>query len=65
MSLKVKIGSVIYDAEDQPIMLILDDVSKGHIQDMASDGIKYCVYPENTSEEIIIAFMANKEEGNA
>lgn len=52
--MKVKIGDTIYDAEQEPIMVILSDSDKKNIQNMLPECTKYCAYPETgyTQEEI-------------
>ncbi|MEE9572143.1 MAG: hypothetical protein V3W20_03770 [Candidatus Neomarinimicrobiota bacterium] len=44
--MKVKIGNKIYNAETEPIMVILNKGEKQQIADMAPDATKYCQYPE-------------------
>lgn len=44
--MKVKIGNKFYDANDEPIMIILNDKEKNDINSMASHIYKYCVYPD-------------------
>ena len=44
--MKVKIGDTIYDAQDQPIMVILNDQDKKNITEMPAGSYKYCGYPE-------------------
>lgn len=58
--MKVKIKDTIYDAEQEPIMLILSEQDKQNIQDMLPEATKYCVYPDTMSEEAVSNFMENK-----
>lgn len=44
--MKVKIGNKIYNSNDEPIMLILEDEDKQNIANMIKSDTKYCVYPE-------------------
>lgn len=44
--MKVKIGDIIYDSEDQPILLILTDADKKNISGMVTTAHKYCSYPD-------------------
>jgi hypothetical protein len=51
--MKVKIDNKIYDAKDQPIMVILNKGGKQQIADMHPDATKYCQYSIGfTPEEI-------------
>jgi len=57
--MKVKIGDVIYDSDEEPIMLILDEYNKQDIADMIDEDYKvYCVYPDDMEEEEIEYFMS-------
>lgn len=44
--MKVKIGNKIYDAENEPVMIILDKEAKEQIAQMHGDCFKYCQYPD-------------------
>ena len=44
--MKVKVGDKIYNAEEEPIMVILTKGDKKLIADMADDATKYCSYSE-------------------
>lgn len=55
--MKVKTGDKVYDAEDQPIMLILTAADKKNIQRMPEENSKYCVHPTGYSDEEIDEFM--------
>jgi hypothetical protein len=59
--MKVKIGTRIYDANDQPIMLILDQQDKANITNMAPEATKYCAYPENFDETEIKTWMKTND----
>ena len=43
--MKVKIGNKIYDAEKEPIMIIINKAEKQQITNMHPDATKYCQYP--------------------
>ena len=55
--MKVKINDVIYDSNDQPVMVVLTDKDKDNITNMHKDNAKYCVYPDSTPEEAVTTFM--------
>jgi len=55
--MKVKIGDKIYDASEEPIMLILTQEDRKNIENMNSDATKYCAFPDNTSLEFVKEFM--------
>jgi len=56
--MKVKIADKIYDANDQPIMVILTNAERKQIADMDlnSQG-KYCQYPEGMNRKEISEWM--------
>jgi hypothetical protein len=52
---KVKIGHTIYDADKEPIMIILNDKDKENLKLMQEDATRYCAYPDSdewTSEKV-------------
>jgi len=55
--MKVKIDGEVYDAESEPIMLILSDEDKKNIANMLSHCTKYCAFPKGMTEEEIKEFM--------
>lgn len=55
--MKVKIGDKIYDANEEPIMLILNDVDKENINNMDWDATKYIAFPKDMSQEDLDKFM--------
>lgn len=55
--MKVKIGNTIYDANDQPIMVILSEEDKRNISNMYEECTKYCAAPDGTTEEEFNSFM--------
>ena len=55
--MKVKIGNIIYDSNDQPIMLILDENDRENISQMEEKATKYCSFPDGSPEEEIKKFM--------
>jgi hypothetical protein len=58
----VKIGDREYSSEREPLMIVLDDVEKQHINDMLSECHKYCSAPESMPEAEIRAFMTLDED---
>lgn len=55
--MKIKVGNKIYDAEDEPIMIILTDKDKKNIKNMLPTATKYCSYPDNYDSDDIRKFM--------
>lgn len=55
--MKVKIDDVLYDSDDQPIMVVLSSQEKGNIADMAPEAFMYCCYPEGMPMESVVEFM--------
>jgi hypothetical protein len=55
--MKVKIGDKIFDSEEEPIMIILNEGDKRNISSMHEDVTKYCTFPENWNIEDIKEFM--------
>lgn len=55
--MKVKIGDQVYDANDTPIMLILDDVDKRNINNMSKEAKKFCAHPDDVRPKDIQQFM--------
>jgi hypothetical protein len=55
--MKVKIGNKIYDANEEPIMLILDDTDKSNITNMHRDKYKYAAFPNEMDVEEVKQFM--------
>jgi len=55
--MRVKIGDTIYDSNQQPIMIIMDDTDKQNISKMADDATKYCSYPDGMEVDTIKDFM--------
>jgi hypothetical protein len=45
--MRVKIGDHIYDANLEPIMLILSDAEKEQIASMEASAHRYCQYPDH------------------
>lgn len=58
--MKVKIGDIIYDADRQPIMLMLDETDKEKIRNMDQSNFGYCRVPEGTKLEVVRKFMEVK-----
>jgi hypothetical protein len=57
--MKVKILDRIYDCEEQPIMLVLDDFDKDYISHMG-DQTKYCRFPDGIKLSEITEFMGEE-----
>lgn len=55
--MKVKIGDKIFDSEETPILLILDNEEIKHMQNMADNNHKYCSFPDDSKDEDIEEFM--------
>ena len=56
--MKVKIGTVVYDAETQPIMVILTQQDKKNIVNMAPEATRYCCYlKDDYGESEIMEWM--------
>jgi hypothetical protein len=55
--MKVKIGDKIYDASEEPIMLILTQEDRKNIENMSPNATKYCAFPDNTSLKFVKEFM--------
>lgn len=55
--MKVKIGNKIFDSNEEPIMLILDDQDKENISNMSKEAHKFCSYPDTINVEDIKMFM--------
>ena len=58
--MKVKIGTNIYDSNEEPIMLILDEKDKNNIKDMHPFATKFCSYPDFMNEEEVKKFMRDE-----
>lgn len=43
--MKVKIGDMVYDSNDTPIMLVLDKQDKANINNMHEEASKFITYP--------------------
>lgn len=55
--MKVKIGDTVYDADDTPIMVILNDQDKANIAKLLPECYKYTCAPntpEYTVEEMVV-----------
>lgn len=57
MSIKVKIGSTIYDSEKEPIMLILNNKDKENIANMHPSATRFFSFPNNMTKEEIEKYM--------
>ena len=54
-TMKVKVGDVVYDSKDTPVMVILTQQDKENIKDMAPEATKYCTFPDGmySADEIL------------
>ena len=55
--MRVKIRNEVYNAEIEPILIILNEDDKENIKNMADDCLKYCVAPGEMIEDDIREFM--------
>lgn len=55
--MKVKIGDKVYDANEEPIMLILNDSDKSNIANMHPDNYKYVAFPDKMDIADVKQFM--------
>jgi len=55
--MKVKIGNKIYDSNNEPIMIILDNLDKDNIRSMPPEFYKYSAYPKGMSTSDVFKFM--------
>lgn len=58
--MKVKVRNLIYDADKEPVMLILDESDKRNIQKMSPSNSKYCRYPDGMSLAAVEKFMGTE-----
>ena len=58
--MKVKIGNKIFNPEEEPIMIILNDKDKENIKNMKVTATKYICFPKSTSIEEINKFKEEK-----
>ena len=60
--MKVKIGTKIIDAENEPILLIFKDAKErklvgNHLINSLENVTKYCIFPDNMDKDVIKVFM--------
>lgn len=55
--MKVKVGDTIYDAENEPVMIICTDSERKQMAQMPAKLTKYCQFPENMDKEEIKKWM--------
>lgn len=58
--MKAKVGNTLYDAENEPIMVILTEKDRENIQNMIPGATRYCQFPTGSSLEEISKFMKTK-----
>jgi len=62
-NMKVKIGEHIYDSNNEPIMLILDETDKKNISNMHDDKFKFISHPKEMEPEDVRKWIdGNKEK---
>ncbi len=61
--MKVKIGDIIYDGEDQMVMVILSDKDKYNIAHMAPEAHSYAAAPEGTPWTDLVDWMVYSDVG--
>jgi len=56
--MKVKVGTKIYDGNEEPVMVILTDQDKKNIANMLPECDRYCMYPDSgVSKKAVDKFM--------
>lgn len=60
--MKVKIGTKVYDSNNEAIMIILDEEEKEMIGNMSKNSTKFCSYPEDMPVHEVLEFMELNEE---
>lgn len=55
--MKIKIKNQVFDSRNEPILVVLEGDEKELIASMASDDKRFCVFPDDWSEEDILKFM--------
>lgn len=58
--MKVKIGNKIYDPNNEPIMLILDDQDKENIKNMLPSASKFIIFPDHMDTKKIEEWAETK-----
>ena len=60
--MKVKVGNKIYDSNEEPIMIILDDVDKENIAKMHKDKYKFISYPSDMNVDVVRNWVKNEND---
>lgn len=55
--MKVKVGDVVTDGSDEPVMVILSPADKKYIASMPDEATKYCCYPDDMDSDDIRRWM--------
>jgi len=55
--MKVKVQNMVFDSDDQPVMVVLSKKEKELISQMTGENHKFCVYPDGYKKEAIEKFM--------
>lgn len=58
----VKVGNKIYDSQDMPLMVILDEEEKAMIADMIGGDDRFCSYPSHMDEMQIENWMLEDDD---
>lgn len=56
--MKIKVGTKIYDGDEEPVMVILSDKDKCNIANMPADKTQYCSFPVDANVDEITKWMA-------
>ena len=54
--MKVKIGSIIHDSNDEPIMVILSEEEKKLVRNIG-DQVRFCSFPHKLDASAVMKFM--------
>ena len=60
----VKIGNKIYDADKEPIMIILQDGDEDQMHCLRDNPFRFCFFPKDACLKEIEDFMHLIEDGN-
>ena len=55
--MRVKVGDTVYDAEEQPVMVILSAKDKENIASMMPEDTKYLAFPDGMNKDEATKFM--------
>lgn len=60
--MKVKVGNKIYDSNEEPIMIILDDTDKENISKMHKDKYKFISYPSDMKVDDVKSWIKTEND---